>query len=223
MAPLNWPVPQPGLVIRYAYLRDREQATMVSPPQDDTGSAAVTLEPKSLAARAEQGLETFLFASRWLLAPFFAGLALSILVLLFKFVKELVHIVSIAASATETQVVAEVLSLVDLTLTASLLIIVVFAGYENFVSRIDHAGHRDWPEWMGHIDFAGLKLKLMSSIVAISAVQILKQFLAIETVSDRDLWWSITIHLLFVTSSVLLALSDRIANGGGYSTPPGKP
>ena len=166
--------------------------------------------------RLERGLETLLFASRWLLAPFFVGLALSIVVLLFKFIKELFHIAAIAYEATGSQLVAEVLSLVDLTLTASLLIIVVFSGYENFVSRIDHAGHRDWPEWMGSIDFAGLKLKLLSSIVAISAVQILKLFLSLATVSDRELMWSVVIHVLFVVSSVLLALSDWIANGSGH-------
>jgi uncharacterized protein (TIGR00645 family) len=155
-----------------------------------------------------------LFSSRWLLAPFFLGLALSILILLYKFVKEMVHIAVIAPSASGTQLVAEVLSLVDLTLTASLMVIVVFSGYENFVSRIDHSGHRDWPEWMGSIDFTGLKLKLLSSIVAISAVQLLKQFMAVNTMSDRDLVWSTIIHVVFVVSSVLLALSDRIANHG---------
>ncbi len=169
--------------------------------------------------RIENGLEQALFASRWLLAPFFIGLALSLFILLFKFFKEMVHIASIAISASGTQLVAEVLSLVDLTLTASLLIIVVFSGYENFVSRIDHSGHRDWPEWMGSIDFTGLKLKLLSSIVAISAVQILKQFMALDKISDRELAWSVGIHFVFVLSSVLLALSDRIATNGHQSAP----
>ena len=154
-----------------------------------------------------------LFSSRWLLAPFFFGLAISILLLLVKFLQELAHIAGGMFSASGTQLVADVLGLVDLTLTASLLIIVVFSGYENFVSRIDHTHHRDWPEWMGSIDFTGLKLKLLSSIVAISAVQILRLFLALGTTSDRDLRWSIIIHVVFVVSSVLLALSDRITGG----------
>jgi uncharacterized protein (TIGR00645 family) len=175
-------------------------------PQSDANS-----RPLSLLRRLEHGLEQVLFASRWLLAPFFLGLALSIIILLYKFAKEMWHIAAIAPSATGTQLVAEVLSLVDLTLTASLMVIVVFSGYENFVSRIDHTGHRDWPEWMGSIDFTGLKLKLLSSIVAISAVQLLKQFMAIDKISDRDLLWSTVIHVVFVVSSVLLALSDKIA------------
>ncbi|MEQ1649073.1 MAG: TIGR00645 family protein [Hyphomicrobiaceae bacterium] len=162
----------------------------------------------------EKAIETVLFASRWLLAPFFLGLAVGIVVLLIKFMAELLHVVAIAFSGSEQQIILGILGLVDLALTASLLIIVIFSGYENFVSKIDHSQHEDWPAWMGTIDFTALKLKLLSSIVAISAIQLLKQFWAIGTVSDRDLWWSVVIHVVFVVSSVLLALSDRIAHGG---------
>lgn len=155
--------------------------------------------------------EAIIFASRWLLAPFYLGLALSLFVLLIKFVFELVHIAQTAFTATESQVILGLLALVDLTLTGSLVVIVIFSGYENFVSKIDHSGHRDWPEWMGTIDFTGLKLKLLSSIVAISAIQLLKQFMSISTANDRDLFWLVIIHVVFVVSSVLLALSDRIS------------
>ena len=103
------------------------------------------------------------------------------------------------------------LTLVDLALTGSLLLIVIFSGYENFVSKIDHSGHRDWPEWMGTIDFTALKIKLLGSIVAISAIQLLKQFMAVKTASDRELMWYVIIHVVFVVSSVLLALSDRLS------------
>ena len=89
--------------------------------------------------------------------------------------------------------------------------IVIFSGYENFVSRIDHTTDRNWPEWMGSIDFTALKIKLLGSIVAISAIQLLKQFMAVKTASDRDLMWYVGIHLVFVVSSVLLALSDRLS------------
>jgi uncharacterized protein (TIGR00645 family) len=168
-------------------------------------------------ARVEAGLEAMVFASRWLLAPFYLGLAFSLVVLLIKFAGELLHIVMHAFTSTESEVILGVLALIDLTLTGSLLIIVILSGYENFVSRIDHSGHKDWPEWMGKIDFGALKLKLLSSIVAISAIQLLKQFMSIKEVSDRDLTWLIIIHVVFVTSSVLLALSDRIAGHNGDS------
>jgi uncharacterized protein (TIGR00645 family) len=168
--------------------------------------------------KLEHLLEAVLFASRWLLAPFYLGLAVGIVIVLIKFLEELYHIAGKAFSSTEADVIVGVLSLVDLALTGSLLLIVIFSGYENFVSKIDHSGHRDWPEWMGTIDFTALKIKLLGSIVAISAIQLLKQFMEIRTASDRDLWWYVIIHLVFVGSSVLLALSDRIS--GDSHVPP---
>src|SRR5215213_10130482 len=144
----------------------------------------------------ERLLERFLFSSRWLLAPFYAGLVLTLVVLLIKAMQELAHFVLNAFSATEADVILGVLTLIDLTLTGSLIIIVIFSGYENFVSKIDESTHKDWPEWMGKIDFTGLKLKLMSSIVAISAIQVLKAFMNLKNVSDRDLGWYITIQIV---------------------------
>ena len=123
--------------------------------------------------RLEKAIEAFLFASRWILAPFYIGLALSMGILLVKFVGEFIHVAQVAPKATEAEMILAILSLVDLSLTGSLLVIVVFSGYENFVSRFDHSRHRDWPVWMGTIDFTALKLKLLSSIVAISALQLL--------------------------------------------------
>ena len=161
--------------------------------------------------KIESGLEAFLFASRWLLAPFYLGLAISVAILLIKFVQELCALAVKALFATEAEAILGVLSLVDLALTGSLLLIVIFSGYENFVSKIDHTNHRDWPEWMGKIDFTALKIKLLGSIVAISAIQLLKVFMAVKTVTDRELMWYVIIHLVFVGSSVLLALSDRIS------------
>jgi uncharacterized protein (TIGR00645 family) len=174
-------------------------------------------DEKSFLKTAETSLESVLFASRWLLAPFYLGLAASLIVLLIKFVAELGHIAAHAFSATESEVILGVLALVDLALTGSLIVIVIFSGYENFVSRIDHGNHTDWPEWMGKIDFSGLKLKLLSSIVAISGIQLLKQFMAIDKVSDRDIMWLVIVHVVFVVSAVLLALSDRLtAHSGGH-------
>lgn len=162
-------------------------------------------------AKVESVLETILFASRWLLAPFYLGLAISIGILLIKFAQELFHLAAQAFVASESDSILGVLTLVDLALTGSLLLIVIFSGYENFVSKIDHTSHRDWPEWMGTIDFTALKIKLLGSIVAISAIQLLKQFMAVRTASDRELTWYVIIHVVFVVSSVLLALSDRLS------------
>ena len=168
----------------------------------------------------ERLIENFLFASRWLLAPFFMALVVALAVLLFKALQELWHFVTHAFTATESEVILAVLALIDLTLTGSLILIVIFSGYENFVSKIQHSDHEDWPEWMSKIDFSGLKLKLLSSIVAISAIQVLKAFMNVKNMSDRDLLWYAAIHMVFVISGLFMAWTDRIsgeAHGGKAS------
>ena len=160
----------------------------------------------------ERWLERFLFASRWLLAPFYVALAIGIAGLLLKTLQETYHFITHLFSASEADAMLGVLSVVDLTLTGSLVVIVIFSGYENFVSKIETAGHEDWPEWMSAIDFTGLKLKLMSSIVAISAIQLLKAFMDVKNVSDRDLQWYVIIHVVFVVSGLLFAWSDKIGD-----------
>ena len=162
----------------------------------------------------EKVLERFLFSSRWLLAPFYVALVVALVILLLKTAQELAHFVVVALTASEADIIVGALGLVDLTFTGSLIVIVIFSGYENFVSRIDAAAHEDWPEWMGKIDFTGLKLKLMSSIVAISAIQVLKAFMNVKTLSDRELMWYVVLHLVFVGSGLILALTDRVSEGG---------
>ncbi len=159
----------------------------------------------------ERLLEQFLFRSRWLLAPFYVMLVVSLCVLLLKAGQETIHFVLHALAASESDVILGVLALVDLTLTGSLIIIVVFSGYENFVSKIEVDDSKDWPEWMGKIDFSGLKLKLLSSIVAISGIQVLKAFMNVKNTSDRDLIWLVVIHVVFVASGLLMAMTDRVS------------
>ncbi len=165
--------------------------------------------PYRRAPFLERWLETGLSASRWLLAPFYVALVVGLAALLLKLVQMLIEFLEHVWTASEASVLLSVLGLIDLTLTGSLVILVIFSGYENFVSRIDPDTHRSWPEWMATIDFAGLKLKLMSSIVAISAIQLLRAFLDIRSMSDRDLYWLTGIHLVFVLSTLILALTDR--------------
>lgn len=160
----------------------------------------------------EKALENGLFASRWLMAPFYVGLIVSLVVLLVKFAVILYEFVGHTWSASESDIILGVLSLIDISLSGNLVLIIIFAGYENFVSRIDAASHPDWPDWMAKIDYASLKQKLLASIVAISAIQVLKAFMNIDTtVNHSKLAWLVGIHLLFVVSTVLLAWSDRLA------------
>lgn len=170
--------------------------------------------------KTEKFLEVLIFNSRWLLAPFYIGLVVAVFMLLIKFVQELLHFLPQVFSSSESDVVLAVLTLVDISLVGNLLLMVIFAGYENFVSKIDVADHEDRPEWMGKVDYAGLKIKLIASIVAISGIELLKAFMNVNELTNTQLAWKVGIHITFVTSGVLLALMDRIAEGGGHGHPP---
>jgi uncharacterized protein (TIGR00645 family) len=169
----------------------------------------------------ERLIERILFASRWVMAPFYLGLAVALVLLLVKFMQELFHTVPNVFAMSEAQLVLSILSLIDLSLAGNLLLLVIFSGYENFVSKIDDADHRDRPEWMGKIDYSGMKLKLVASIVAISAIQLLRAFMNIEDRDNIELAWLVGIHLTFVVSGVLLALMDRLTeSAAGHGKDP---
>lgn len=159
----------------------------------------------------EKKLEAGIFASRWLLAPFFVGLIIAILILLVKFMKELGTLVMDVWSAGEYEAVISILTLVDTALIAILLLIIIFSGYENFVSKISVSDHEDRPVWMGRVGFADLKLKLIGAIVAISAVELLKAFLVSDLYTNEQLGWKVGIHFTFVLSGLFFALTDWIS------------
>jgi uncharacterized protein (TIGR00645 family) len=160
--------------------------------------------------RIESLLEKTIFASRWILAPFYLGLSLSLLVLLYEFVHEIIDFIKIVNSTDIAGVLLFILSLVDISLAGNLLIIVIFSGYENFVSKIDVQNHEDKPDWMGHVDFTDLKIKLISSIVAISGIHLLKIFMNLNNYDKDKIIMYVVVHLTFVASGVLLALMDFI-------------
>ncbi|GAA4173876.1 TIGR00645 family protein [Gryllotalpicola koreensis] len=182
-------------------------------PQDRHGAsrAGGTRE----APRVERALEWFLFGSRWLLAPLYVGLVVTLVVVLVKFVQELWHLVSHLAEETGTDVMLGILGLLDLALLSNLVFIVILAGYENFVSRITAAHeNEDRPRWMGHIDFSGLKMKLIGSIVAISAIGLLRDFTDIGKASaldDAELTWRVVLHITFLLSGIGFAFADWLA------------
>lgn len=160
----------------------------------------------------ERIIEAIIFNSRWLMAPFYLGLIIGLVMLFITFCVRLFELVFHLRGASDSDIIIALLELVDVCLTGNLLLIVIFSGYENFVSRIDPGHHPDWPEWMTKIDFGGLKQKLLSSIVAISAIQVLKAFMNIDKYSDMSrLGWLVGIHLVFVVSTLILALSDRLS------------
>ncbi|KLE32211.1 membrane protein [Aurantiacibacter gangjinensis] len=149
------------------------------------------------------------------MAPFYLLMVGALCMLLVKFAQESWHIATHTITMTESEAVLGVLSLIDITLTGNLLLMVLFAGYENFVSKMDVDDHEDRPDWMGKVDFAGLKLKLVASIVAISGINLLKNFMALDAADitdgrEKQLMWMVIIHLVFIVSGVMLAFMDRI-------------
>lgn len=152
-----------------------------------------------------------MFSSRWLLVPFYLGLVGGIALLLVKFAKAFVALIPTVLHGEGSAVLLGILSLVDITLIANLLLIIIFAGYENFVSKIDTGNSEDRPNWMGHVTFSDLKLKLIGSIVAISGIELLKYFINVKSVTTHELGWAVGIHLTLVFSGVMFALMDRIS------------
>src|SRR5260370_15259870 len=136
------------------------------------------------------------------MAPFYLGLVVWLTVMFFKCFKKLWEFNLIAPSASAADSHLGGLSLIDVSLIGNLILIVVFSGYENFVSRINPGDHPDWPEWMTKVDFAGLKQKMLASIVAISAIQVLKAFMNIDASFDaQKMGWLVGVHLGFVRST----------------------
>jgi uncharacterized protein (TIGR00645 family) len=158
-------------------------------------------------------MEKVLFQSRWILAPFYLGLALALLLLLFHFVGQFGHFVVRIVPGEESGVILGILGLIDLVFTGNLVLIVIFSGYENFVSRID-VEDSDRPNWMAKVDFGGLKQKLMTSIVAISAIEVLKAFMNVEHYETWQLAWLVGIHIVFLVSMLVVALADRLGAEG---------
>jgi len=167
----------------------------------------------------ETVLEQTLFKSRWLLAPFYLGLVVSLAMLLAAFVAELVHGIPAAFDITHVdpeEVILTALGLIDLSLAGNLVVIVIFSGYENFVSKINTENAEDRPSWMGTLDFSGLKMKLIGSIVAISAISLLRAFMTLgepnTPLDEPRLKWMLLLHLTFVGSGLLFAAMDWVAN-----------
>jgi uncharacterized protein (TIGR00645 family) len=164
-----------------------------------------------VGSKLELFIEKLLFASRWILAPIFLGLSLGLIALGIKFFQEAYHLIAEVLIKEESDIVLSVLSLIDISLVGSLIVMVMFSGYENFVSRIDHDAGTDAPAWLSKLDSGTLKLKVAASIVAISSIHLLRIFMnALHTPNDKIMWYVI-LHLTFVVSAVLLGVLDKLS------------
>jgi uncharacterized protein (TIGR00645 family) len=165
---------------------------------------------KTSRMKIEFGLEYIIFASRWLQAPLYFGLIIVQIIYTYKFIIELIHIVTQAQASTELQLLLGILSLVDFTMVANLLVMVIIGGYATFVSKLNLDNHDDKPDWLDHIDPGAIKVKLASSLIGISSIHLLRTFIDISIADIEKIKWQIIIHLTFIASTVFLALSEYI-------------
>ena len=158
----------------------------------------------------ERYFEKLLFAARWLLAPVYLGLGLALIALAVKFFQEAFHLILNVHSIFEADLVLAVLAMIDLSLVGSLIVMVMFSGYENFISRLDAEG-TEALGWLGKLDAGTLKLKVATSIVAISSIHLLRIFMETPTVANDKIFWYVVLHMTFVVSAVLMGVMDRLA------------
>lgn len=163
----------------------------------------------------ERGFQAALFFSRWLIAPFLVGLLCALLLLIYRFFADLYQIFSTLPSLSWHDLVVDVLNLVDVSLTANLVLIVIFSGFENFIHKVERDEQSAWPAGLTEVDFGALKQKLLGSIAVIAAVDALAWYLDLEKTTDTaKLAWAIAFPLMFVASLLMLAAADRLARPG---------
>lgn len=153
----------------------------------------------------EQILKRLMYASRWVFAPVYLGLSLGLLALTIKFFISIYHIVPVLFSMSDADLVLQLLSLVDIVLVGGLLIMVIFSGYENYISSFDIQDAQEKLSWLNKLDAESLKNKVAASIVAISSIHLLGVFMDIKNIPDNKLMWYVIIHLTFVLSALIMA------------------
>jgi uncharacterized protein (TIGR00645 family) len=178
------------------------------------------IQPANPASRFLAPLGGFIFFSRWLQAPLYLGLVVAQGVYVYHFLKELWHLVEKAPGIDETSIMLTVLGLIDVVMIANLLIMVIVGGYETFVSRLNLEGHPDQPEWLSHVNAGVLKVKLATALIGISSVNLLKTFIEVSTkpMPDHAIMWQLLLHLTFVVSALMLAITDRISGQAAAAT-----
>ncbi|WP_296265561.1 TIGR00645 family protein [Pseudomonas sp. MLB6B] len=158
----------------------------------------------------ERLLENAMYASRWLLAPIYFGLSLGLLALALKFFQEIVHVLPNVFDMAEADLVLVILSLIDMSLVGGLLVMVMFSGYENFVSQLDIDEGKEKLSWLGKMDSTSLKMKVAASIVAISSIHLLRVFMDAQNISPQYLMWYVIIHMTFVVSAFVMGYLDKL-------------
>ncbi|ATV00070.1 TIGR00645 family protein [Aeromonas salmonicida] len=161
----------------------------------------------------ERVFEKLMYSSRWIMAPIYLGLSLVLLALGVKFFQEILHVLPNILEIREVDLVLVTLSLIDIALVGGLIVMVMFSGYENFVSRLDVGDSDDKLGWLGKLDAGSLKNKVAASIVAISSIHLLKVFMNTESIPNDKIKWYLLIHITFVLSAFAMGYLDKITRG----------
>jgi uncharacterized protein (TIGR00645 family) len=181
---------------------------------------AVAAAPQPTANKVELALENVIFASRWMQAPLYAGLIVAGVIYAWKFLEHLLHMAADLSTLTETQVMLGVLTLVDITMVANLLTMVIIGGYATFVSKLDLKGHPDRPDWLEHIDAGTMKVKLAGSLVGVSGIHLLQTFINVPSQASagqiEGVKWQVIIHVVFLLSSIMLAYTEKILHSKNH-------
>ncbi len=163
-----------------------------------------------MSSKFETVLEKMIFSSRWIQAPLYAGLIVGGMLYTYKYLVELIHLCTSINEISETALMLGVLTLVDITMVANLLIMVIVGGYSTFVSRLDIDKHEDKPEWLQKIDAGSLKVKLAGSLVGVSSIHLLQTFINIKNHESEHVMWQVIIHVVFLFSALMLAYTEKI-------------
>jgi uncharacterized protein (TIGR00645 family) len=158
----------------------------------------------------EKHLETLMYASRWLMAPIYLGLSLVLIALGIKFFQEIFHLLPNILQTKEADLILVVLSMIDIALVGGLIVMVMFSGYENFVSRLDIDESAEKLNWLGKVDSGSLKNKVAASIVAISSIHLLKVFMDTPNIDNDKIKWYLLIHITFVLSAFVMGYLDKL-------------
>jgi uncharacterized protein (TIGR00645 family) len=169
--------------------------------------------------QVESLLEKIIFSSRWLQAPMYLGLVVAGCLYAYKALVELAHLATQVQVLTEEKVMLGVLSLVDVTMVANLLIMVIIGGYATFVSKLDLDEHPDRPDWLRSVDAGSLKVKLAGSLAGVSGIHLLKSFVDIKEIKPEHVKWQVIIHLVFLASTLILAITEKVLHGKHHAAP----
>ena len=161
-----------------------------------------------MSNKVTNSVASLIFLSRWLQAPMYLGLIVALGVYAYKFFVMLAKLIINVGSAEETDILLQVLSLIDVVMIANLLVMVIIGGYEIFVSRLHIDEHPDQPEWLSHVDAGVLKIKLGMALVSISSIHLLRSFINTGNMTEHTLKWEVIIHCVLLVSVIFIAVTD---------------